>query len=63
MQFLENPKLWVKMLHDFNLTLTVGPGSAFDACTRIFTPEEAAKYPLTQVTHFMNGSEFISAKR
>lgn len=27
-----------------------------------FTPEEAAKYPLTQVTHFMNGSEFISAK-
>ena len=62
MQFLENPKLWVKMLHDFNLTLTVGPGSAFDACTRIFTPEEAAKYPLTQVTHFMNGSEFISAK-
>ena len=62
MQFLENPKLWIKMLHDFNLTLTVGPGSAFDACTRIFTPEEAAKYPLTQVTHFMNGSEFISAK-
>ena len=50
------------MLHDFNLTLTVGPGSAFDACTRIFTPEEAAKYPLTQVTHFMNGSEFISAE-
>lgn len=35
MQFLENPKLWIKMLHDFNLTLTVGPGSAFDACTRI----------------------------
>lgn len=62
LQFLENPKLWVKMLHDFNLTLTVGPGSAFDACTRIFTPEEAAKYPLTQVTHFMNGSEFISAE-
>lgn len=62
LQFLENPKLWIQMLHDFNLTLTVGPGSAFEACTRIFSKEEAAKYPLTQVTHFMNGSEFISPK-
>lgn len=62
LQFLENPKLWIKMMSDFKLTLTVGPGSAFDACTRIFTKEDAAKYPLTRVTHFMNGSEFISAK-
>lgn len=62
LQFLENPKLWIKMLYDFKLTLTVGPGSAFDACTRIFTEEDAAKYPLTHVTHFMNGSEFISPK-
>ena len=62
LQFLENPKLWIKMLSDFHLTLTVGPGSAFDACTRIFSKEDAAKYPLTQVTHFMNGSEFVSPK-
>lgn len=50
------------MMYDFKTTLTVGPGSAYDACTRIFSEEEAAKYPLTHVTHFMNGSEFISAK-
>ena len=62
LQFLENPKLWIKLLSDFHLTLTVGPGSAFDACTRIFTKKDAAKYPLTHVTHFMNGSEFISPK-
>lgn len=62
LRFLENPKLWVKLMHDFKTTLTVGPGSAYDACTRIFSEEEAAKYPLTHVTHFMNGSEFISAK-
>ncbi|MCD8046168.1 MAG: thioester reductase domain-containing protein [Clostridiales bacterium] len=62
LRFLENPKLWVKMMYDFKTTLTVGPGSAYDACTRIFSEEEAAKYPLTHVTHFMNGSEFISAK-
>lgn len=62
LQFLANPKLWIRMMYDFQLTLTVGPGSAFDACTRIFTEEDAAKYPLPQVTHFMNGSEFISPK-
>ncbi len=59
-QFLENPKLWIKMLSDYKLTLTVGPGSAFDACTRIFTEEEAAQYDLSNTTHLMNGSEFVS---
>lgn len=62
LRFLENPKLWIKLISDFNITLTLGPGSAYEACTRIFTSEEAAGYALPQVTHFMNGSEFISAK-
>lgn len=60
LQFLSNPKLWIRMLSDFHLTLTVGPGSAYDACTRIFTPEEAAQYDLSHMTHLMNGSEYIS---
>ena len=60
LQFLENPKLWIKMLSDYKLTLTVGPGSAYDACTRIFSPEEAAQYDLSHMTHLMNGSEFVS---
>lgn len=60
LQFLSNPKLWIRMLYDFKLTMTVGPGSAYDACTRLFTPEEAAKYDLSHMTHFLNGSEFIS---
>lgn len=62
LQFLENPKRWIKMLSDYKLTLTVGPGSAFDACTRIFSPEEAAQYDLSHMTHLMNGSEFVSPK-
>lgn len=48
MQFLENPKLWIKMLHDFNLTLTVGPVLHLMHVPSILTPEEAAKYPLTR---------------
>lgn len=62
LRFLENPKLWIRLISDFRITLTVGPGSAYDACTRIFSEDEAAQYSLSQVTHFMNGSEFISAK-
>ena len=60
LQFLSNPKLWIRMLSDFKLTLTVGPGSAYDACTRLFTSEEAAQYDLSHMTHLMNGSEYIS---
>lgn len=62
LQFLANPKIWIKALSDYKLTLTVGPGSAFDATTRIFTPEEAAQYDLSHMTHLMNGSEFVSPK-
>ncbi len=61
LRFLENPKLWLKLISDFKIDLTVGPGSAYDACTRIFSEQEAASLSLDQVTHFMNGSEFISA--
>ncbi len=62
MRFLENPKLWIRLMADFKITLTVGPGSAYDACTRIFSESEAAKNALTHVELFMNGSEYISAK-
>ena len=61
-QFLNNPRLWVRMLSEFSLNLTVGPGSAYDACTRLFTPEEAKQYSLSHMTHLMNGSEYISAE-
>ena len=60
LEFLSHPKLWIRMISDYHLTLTLAPNSAYDACTRIFTREEAAQYDLSQVTHFMNGSEFIS---
>ncbi len=61
LHFLENPKLWLQLMSDYKITLTVGPESAYEACTRIFPAEEAAALSLSQVTHFMNGSEFISA--
>ncbi len=61
LHFLSDPKLWLKLMSDYRITLTVGPGSAYDACTRVFTEEESHSLSLSQVTHFMNGSEFISA--
>lgn len=60
LQFLERPKRWLKMVSDYKLMLTLAPNSAYDACTRIYSPEEAAELSLSQVTMFMNGSEFIS---
>lgn len=62
LQFLANPKMWIQTLHKYKLTLTVAPGSAYDAATRIFTEEEAAKYELSHMTHLINGSEFVSPK-
>ncbi|MCR5666986.1 MAG: thioester reductase domain-containing protein [Eubacterium sp.] len=60
MQFLSNPKIWIKLMNQYRCNLTVGPGSAFEACTKIFSPDEAAKIDLSCATHFMNGSEFVS---
>ncbi len=60
LQFLSNPKLWVRMLSEFKIGMTVGPESAYDACTRIFSPAEAAKYDLSHMTHLMNGSEAVN---
>lgn len=62
LQFLSNPKLWMKMVSDFKINVTLAPGSAYDACTRIFSEKEAASFDLSHVTHFLNGSEFISPK-
>ncbi len=61
MEFLSNPKNWIRMMSEFKLTMTLAPGSAFDICTRIFSEEEAAKYDLSHTTMLMNGSEFVSA--
>ncbi len=61
LHFLENPKLWLKLISDYDIMLTVGPDSAYNACTRIFSAKEAGELKLSQVTHFMNGSEYISA--
>ncbi|SDB09866.1 non-ribosomal peptide synthetase [Eubacterium oxidoreducens] len=60
MQFLSNPKIWIKLMNKYRCNLTVGPGSAFEACTKIFSPQEASKIDLSCATHFMNGSEFVS---
>ncbi len=61
LHFLENPKLWLKLVSDYRIMMTVGPDSAYNACTRIFSDEEAGALSLSQVKYFMNGSEFISA--
>jgi len=62
LQFLKDPKIWIKVLCDFKANATAGPNSAYEACTKMFRKEDAAAYDLSHVTMLLNGSEFIHAE-
>jgi acyl-CoA synthetase (AMP-forming)/AMP-acid ligase II len=59
LQFLKDPKIWIKVLSGFKANATAGPNSAYEACTRIFRKEDAAAYDLSHVNMLLNGSEFV----
>ena len=59
LQFLQKPTLWLRMLAEFKVNITAGPNSAYAVFQHILTPQEAAAYDLSHVTHFVNGSEFV----
>ena len=59
LQFLKDPKVWIKALADFKVNATTGPNSAYEACTKFFRKEDAEKYDLSHVTQLLNGSEFV----
>jgi len=62
LQFLTDPKIWIKVLADFKANATAGPNSAYEACTRIFRKEEAEAYDLSHVNMLLNGSEFVHSE-
>jgi thioester reductase-like protein len=59
LQFLQNPKVWIKTLSDFKINATVAPNSAYEVCTKLINKEEAKQYDLSHVTLLINGSEFV----
>ncbi len=61
LQFLQKPTIWLKVVSDFKVNITVAPNSAYDVCTKLVSKEEAKKYDLSHVTVLVNGSEFIYA--
>ena len=60
--FMSNPKIWIRLMSDEKINLTVGPGSAYEIETRIFTERESEEIDLSHTTHLMNGSELVSPK-
>ena len=62
LQFLKDPKIWIKVLSDFKANATAGPNSAYEACTRLFRREDAEAYDLSHANMLLNGSEFVHAE-
>ena len=61
LQFLAKPTVWLDVLSDFKVNITAAPNSAYEVCTRLVTPAQAAQYDLSHMTHLINGSEFVDA--
>lgn len=59
LQFLQKPTIWLDVMSKYRATITTGPNSAYELCTRLVTEDEAKQYDLSSVTHFINGSEFV----
>ena len=62
LQFLKDPKIWIKVLSGFKANATAGPNSAYEACTRLFRKEDALAYDLSHANMLLNGSEFVHAE-
>lgn len=60
LQFLEKPVIWLKALSHYQATITAAPNSAYDLCTRLVTPSEAAQYDLSHMERLINGSETVN---
>ncbi len=60
-QFLQKPAIWLQALSKYKATVTAAPNSAYEICTKLFSPEEAKKYDLSSMTHFINGSEVVDS--
>ena len=59
LQFLANPRIWLKVMSQYKINITVAPNSAYEVCTRLISPEEAKEYDLQHVALMINGSEFV----
>ncbi|MDR0493766.1 MAG: thioester reductase domain-containing protein [Nitrososphaerota archaeon] len=59
LQFLQKPALWIKTVSDFKVNATVAPNSAYEACTKLISKQDAKQYDLSHVDLLVNGSEFV----
>ncbi|NLA15644.1 MAG: AMP-binding protein [Bacteroidales bacterium] len=59
LQFLQKPTLWLRLLSEYRVKLTLGPNTAYALYPNILTPQAAASFDLSHTSYFLNGSEFI----
>ena len=59
--FLRRPADWLRLLHDYRLSMSAAPNFAYDLCVRTVTPEQVAELDLSAWRCAINGSEPIHA--
>lgn len=59
LQFLQRPTLWLRLLSEYEVKLTLGPNTAYALYPNILTPQAAASFDLSHTSYLLNGSEFI----
>jgi acyl-CoA synthetase (AMP-forming)/AMP-acid ligase II len=59
--FITDPTLWIKALSDFSATITGGPPSAYQLCTRRLKHVDVEQYDLRRVRIALVGAEMVTA--
>lgn len=65
MAFLQNPILWLKVISNYQVTVTVSPNFAYDLCVQRFkkiNPEQLTNFNLSSWQIAINGAEPIRAE-
>jgi fatty-acyl-CoA synthase len=59
-EFMLRPNLWIKAVSDFHASLTGGPSSAYNLCSRYLKESDVTQYDLSQLRVALVGAEMIS---
>ncbi|MEZ7154945.1 fatty acyl-AMP ligase [Streptomyces sp. MAD19A] len=59
--FIKRPHWWLRMIDEFDITISAGPNFAYELCSRSVTDEQMAKLDLSRWKYACNGSEPVQA--
>jgi acyl-CoA synthetase (AMP-forming)/AMP-acid ligase II len=60
--FMLNPKIWMQLLSEYKITVTIGPNFAYALCAHKFPEELLETIDLSSLEHCLVGSEPVKSK-